>query len=45
MEDGLLSNAQKIEFLPKFVTGVTYDVVARSAACSYDDIVANLEDR
>ena len=45
LEDGLLSNAQKIEFLPKSVTGVAYDVVARSAACSYDDIVANLEDR
>ena len=45
LEDGLLSNAQKMEFLPKFVTGVAYDVVARSAACSYEDIVANLEDR
>ena len=45
MEDGLLSDAQKIEFLPTFVTGETYDVVARSAGCSYEDIVANLEDR
>ena len=45
LEDGLLSNAQKIEFLPKFVSGEAYDVVARSAGCSYEDIVANLEDR
>ena len=45
LEDGLLSDAQKIEFLPKFVSGEAYDVVARSAGCSYEDIVANLEDR
>ena len=45
LEDVLLSDAQKIEFLLKFVTGETHDVVARSAECSYDDIVANLEDR
>ena len=36
---------QKIEFLPKFVSGEAYDAVARSAECSYEDIVANLEDR
>ena len=45
LEDGLLSDAQKIEFLPKFVSGEAYDVVARSAGCSYEDIAANLEDR
>ena len=45
LEDGLLSDAQKIEFMPKFVTGEAYDVVERSARCSYEDIVANLEDR
>ena len=45
LEDGLLSDAQKIEFLPKFVTGEAYDVVARSEGCSYEYIVANLEDR
>ena len=45
LEDGLLSDAQKIEFLPKFVTGEAYDVVERSARCSYEDIVANLEFR
>ena len=37
LEDGPLSDAQKIEFLPKFVTD--------EAECSYEDIVANLEDR
>ena len=45
LEDGFLSDAKKIEFLPKFVTGEAYDVVSRSAGCSYEDIVANLEDR
>ena len=45
LEDGLLSDAQKIEFLPKFVSGEAYEVVERSAGCSYGDIVANLEDR
>ena len=27
------------------MTGETYDVVERSVGCSYEDIVANLEDR
>ena len=44
LEDGLLTDVQQIEFLPKFVTGEAYDVVARSAGCPYKDIVANLED-
>jgi len=33
------------QYLPKLVTGEAYDVVARSAGCSYEDIVADLEDR
>lgn len=45
LEDGLLSDAQRIEFLPKFVTGEAYEVVERAAGCSYDDIVAMLEER
>ncbi|KAL9978795.1 hypothetical protein ACROYT_G016358 [Oculina patagonica] len=45
LEDGLLSATQKIEFLPKFVSGEAYEVVERSAGCAYKDIVANLEDR
>ena len=45
LEEGSLTDAQQIEFLPKFVTGEAYDVVARSAGCPYEDIVANLEDR
>ena len=44
LEHGLLSAAQKVEFLSKFVTGEAYDVVARSAGCSYEDIVATLKD-
>ena len=41
----LHTDAQKIEFLPKFVSGEAYDVVARCTGCPYEDIVANLEDR
>ena len=45
LEDVFLSDAQKIEFLPEFGTAEAYNVVARSAGCSYEDIVADLEDR
>ena len=45
MKDGLLTDVQQIEFLPKFVTGEACDVVARSAGCPYKDILASLEDR
>ena len=45
IEYGLLSDAQKIEFVRKFVSGEGCDVVARSAGCSYEDFVANLGDR
>ncbi|XP_068729088.1 uncharacterized protein [Montipora capricornis] len=45
LEDGLLSDAQRIEFLPKFVSGKAYEVVERSVGCSYDDIIATLEER
>ena len=45
LEDGLSSDAQRIEFLPKFVSGEAYEVVERSAGCSYDDNVAILEER
>lgn len=45
LEDGLLSDAQKIGFLPTFVSGEAYEVVERSARCLYEDIVTNQEDR
>ena len=45
LEDGLLSDAQRIEFHPKFVSGEAHEVVERSAGRSYDDIVAILEER
>lgn len=40
-----MSDAQRIEFLPKLMSGEAYEVVERSAGCSYDDIVAILEER
>ena len=45
LEDELLSDAQRIEFLPKFVSGEAYEVVERSVGFSYDDIIATLEER
>ena len=45
LEDGLLSDAQRIEFHPKFVSGEAHEVVERSAGRSYDEIVAILEER
>ena len=45
IEYGLLSDAQKIEFLRNFVSGERCDVVARSAGCTYQDFVANVGDR
>ena len=42
---GLLSDPRKIEFLRTFVSGEGCEVVARSAGCSYEDIVPNLGDR
>ena len=45
LEYGSLSDAQRIEFLPKLVSGEAYEVVERPAECSYDDPVAILEER
>lgn len=45
LQDGLLTDAQKVEFLPKFLSGEAYEVVERASGCSYDDIVKLLKDR
>ncbi|XP_028416298.1 uncharacterized protein LOC114540222 [Dendronephthya gigantea] len=44
-EDGILNDSQKIEFLPKFVSGEAYETVKRVTGCSYPDIVAILQER
>ena len=45
LEDGLLTDSQKIDFLPKFVSGEAYEVVERASGCSYKDVVVVLEER
>ena len=45
LEGDLSSDAQKIEFLPTFVLGAAYYVLARSAVYSYEDIALNFEGR
>ena len=45
LEDEVLSDSQKLEFLPKFVTGEVYEVLARVAGCSYEAIMEILHER
>ncbi|XP_048587898.1 uncharacterized protein LOC125571976 [Nematostella vectensis] len=45
LEDEILSDSQKVEFLPKFLSGEAFEVVERVSGCSYSVIVDILEDR
>ena len=45
LEDGILLDSQRVEFLPKFLFGDAYDVVQRVSGCSYQTIMGILEDR
>ena len=45
LEDEVLSDSQKLEFLPKFVTGEVYEVIQRVAGCSYETIMEILHER
>ena len=45
LEDGVLNDSQKVEFLPKFVAGEAYETVKRATGCSYPDIIVNLQER
>ena len=45
LEDGLLTDSQMVEFLPKFVYGEAYEAVKRAVGCSYPDIIEMLEER
>ena len=44
LEDEVLSDSQKLEFLPKFVTGEVYEVIERVAGCSYEAIMEILHE-
>ena len=44
LEDEVLSDSQKVEFLPKFVTGEAYEVLERVTACSYEAIMEILHE-
>ena len=39
LEDGILTDSQKLEFLPKFLAGEAYEVVERVSGCSYDAVL------
>ncbi|KAL9979138.1 hypothetical protein ACROYT_G016753 [Oculina patagonica] len=41
----LLTDAQRVEYLPKFVTGEALEVVKRNRGCSFIDIMKTLEER
>ena len=45
LEDGILNDSQKLEFLPKFLSGEAYEVVARVSGCSYDSVLRILHER
>ena len=44
-EDEVLSDSQKLEFLPKFVNGEVYEALERVTGCSYEAIMEILHER
>lgn len=45
LESDLLTDAQRVEYLPKFVTGEALEVVKRNRGCSFNDSMKTLEER
>ena len=45
LESELLTDAQRIEYLPKFLKGEALEVIERNRGCSYKDLMKTLEDR
>lgn len=39
LEDEILNDSQKLEFLLKFLSGEAYEVVVRVSECSYDSVL------
>ena len=45
LEGDLLTDAQRVEYLPKVVTGEALEVVKRNRGCSFSDIIETLKER
>ena len=45
LEDGILNDSQKWEFLPTFLSGKAYEVLQRVSGCSYDSVLRMLHER
>ena len=45
LKDGILTDSQKLEFLPKYLAGEAYEVVERVSGCSYDAVLDILHAR
>ena len=45
LEDGILNDSQKLEFLPRFLSGEACEVVERVSGCSYDSVLRILHER
>ena len=45
LESDSLTDAQRVEYLPKFETGEALEVVKRNRGCSFRDIMKTLEER
>ena len=45
LETELLSDSQRVEYLPKFLWGKALDVVERNRGCSYKVLIQTLQER
>ena len=45
LESDLLTDAQQVEYLPKFVAGEALEVVKRNRGCTFNEIMKTLEER
>ena len=45
LESELLTDAQRVMYLPKFLTGEALEVVNRNRGCSYEELLKTLEER
>ena len=45
LESELLTDAQRVIYLPKFLTGEALEVVNRNRGCSYEELFKTLEER
>ncbi|XP_022784666.1 LOW QUALITY PROTEIN: uncharacterized protein LOC111325175 [Stylophora pistillata] len=45
LESELLNDAQRVDYLPKFLKGEALKVIQRNRGCSYDDLMRTLKER